>query len=35
MWARKDDLRQPEVKNAFINRFRKEYSNFMSGIYVH
>ena len=35
MWAHKDDLQQPEVKQAFMGRFRKQYSNFMSGIYVH
>lgn len=35
MWVHKDDLQQPEVKHAFISRFRREYANFMSGIYVH
>lgn len=35
MWMHKDDLQQPEVKQVFINRFRREYTNFMSGIYVH
>lgn len=35
MWMHRNDLQQPEVKKAFTGRFRREYMNFMTGIYVH
>lgn len=35
MWAHKDDLQQPEVKQAFMHRLSREYQSFMSGYYIH
>lgn len=35
MWSNRDLIQNPQVKVAYMNRLNKEYSNFMSGVYVH
>ena len=35
MFDLRDKLKQPEVRKAWLARLRTEYSNFMSGFYVH
>lgn len=35
MFLHRNDLKQPEVKQAFMQKMMNEYRNFASGIYVH
>lgn len=35
MWLYRDRIANPDVKKAYMSRLTREYTNFMSGIYVH
>lgn len=35
MWLYRDRIANPDVKKAYMSRLTREYTNFMSGLYVH